>query len=541
MKHIHSVEVRGRKLLIYLPPSYSGNPDRRYPVAYVQDGGELFELVSNQLDHLAFKRKIREMIFVGVEPRNRHEEYTPWPAPALIEGGPSFGGKGQEYVDELADQIKPFIDERYRTMPDPEHTAILGGSFGGLIALFAGYWRPDRFGLLGLLSASFWYEGVLPFLREHPLPESVGRVYLSVGDCEGIYKTSIQKTMVPCTIEASNLLARDLPPERLRFELREGGTHDALYMAERFLQAIAFLFPVDAGGKDQHKDMAKHYVAAGRMQSALSAPPAGYAVPGTQVFDVRSEITRRSYRIMVSVPNSPPPKQGFGVLYSLDGNATFGTLAETMRLQGRKPHGYEPMVIVGIGYDSDEPIVTEPRFLDYTIPAEPSELPPRPGGLSWPAVGGAEEFADFIERELKPKVEELAPVDRRRQALFGHSLGGFFALHVLFSRPETFQSYIAGSPSIWWKEHDLMKRWPALEERMRRREIKASLLIGIGSEEKPSMIADAEQLYERMRPYAGETLRLKYRKFEQEGHISVLPPLISELMRFIGVKSEGNP
>ena len=107
---------------------------------------------------------------------------------------------------------------------------------------------------------------------------------------------------------------------------------------------------------------------------------------------------------------------------------------------------------------------------------------------------------------------------------------------MLFSRPGTYHTYIAGSPSIWWKDRQLMKRWPELEERLRRGAMEASVLIGIGAGEKPSMIEDAERLHELMLPYDGAGLRLRFRKFEDEGHVSVLHPLISEMLRFIGRK-----
>ncbi|MFF2885728.1 alpha/beta hydrolase [Paenibacillus sp. NPDC057967] len=523
MIHFQRIEALGRELLIYLPPSYHREPNRRFPVAYVQDGGELFEMVSNQLDHLAAQEKLEEILFVGVKPHNRNEEYTPWPAPPLLDSYPPFGGKGRQYVDELADRLKPYIDERYRTKPEAEHTAIIGGSFGGLISLFAGYWRPDVFGRLGILSASFWFEGVMSFVKEQPaLPDSL-RVYMSVGDCEGIYKSNIQRNMVPYSVEASELfLQKGFPAEQLRFELREGGTHDSLYMSEHLLRSLSWLFPVHV------EQAAKPSVTFESEESTEE-----YSIPGTRRFAIRSRKTGREYHIFLWQPKTAPPEEGYSVLYSLDGNATFGTLAEAMRLQGRKPHGMEPQVIVAIGYDSEEPIVSGPRFYDYTIPASLSELPARPDGSVWPEVGGAEAFADFIEDELMPVIEGMVRINRKRQTLFGHSLGGFFALHMLFSRPGSYQGYIAGSPSIWWKGHDLLKRWPEVEDKLRSGEIEASLLIGIGSDEKPSMVADAERLYELMLPYAGERFKLCYRKFDNEGHVSVLPPLVSELLRFI--------
>lgn len=79
---------------------------------------------------------------------------------------------------------------------------------------------------------------------------------------------------------------------------------------------------------------------------------------------------------------------------------------------------------------------------------------------------GAEQFLAFIEEELKPLIEREVPIDRTRQTLFGHSLGGWLVLYTLFTRSRAFQYYAAGSPSIWWKnrcivpvaEH-LIRQW----------------------------------------------------------------------------------
>ncbi|MDR6881146.1 alpha/beta hydrolase-fold protein [Bacillus sp. 3255] len=49
---------------------------------------------------------------------------------------------------------------------------------------------------------------------------------------------------------------------------------------------------------------------------------------------------------------------------------------------------------------------------------------------------------------MQPRVERDYAIDRKRQAILGHSLGGLFVLQTLFTRPQTFQTYVAGSPSI---------------------------------------------------------------------------------------------
>jgi predicted alpha/beta superfamily hydrolase len=331
LEWLKRIETNGRQLTVLLPRSYWTEEGRglRYPVAYVQDQGDLFQLVVNQLHHLALQGKLREIIFVGVHTDNRNDEYTPWPAPPLLSTYPAFGGQARAYLDELADSVKPFIDGQFRTKPKREHTAIIGGSFGGLVSLLGGLWRPDTFGLLGLLSASFWYEGVMPYLRENAAPRFDLRIYMSVGDMEGVYKTNIQRHMVEATLEARRLWqGKGFPDERLRFRLEEGGTHDALYMAGNLLRALPWLF----GPVDESADGG----ASAALAPVLSREAGGYAIPRTEQREIRARHSGRKYRIFISAPAVEPPAEGFPVLYTLDANATFASIAEAARLQRRR-------------------------------------------------------------------------------------------------------------------------------------------------------------------------------------------------------------
>lgn len=158
----------------------------------------------------------------------------------------------------------------------------------------------------------------------------------------------------------------------------------------------------------------------------------------------------RTYRISIARPDAPAPAQGYPVIYVVDGNALFRIVADSARFQAFRPSwtGIGPALVVGIGYPNDQMFDMPGRYFDLTTPL--------PGGGVSPAggppmkSGGADAFLDFIEDRVKPEVQRRVAVDRGRQTLFGHSLGGLFALHTLFVRPAAFQSYVAVSPSVWW-------------------------------------------------------------------------------------------
>ncbi|CAM3511890.1 MULTISPECIES: alpha/beta hydrolase [Paenibacillus] len=539
MNRYQKLSALDRELTLYLPPSYH-HSDRCYPVAYVQDGGDSFMDCLNYLEHLFKDGRLGELILVGIATENRNDEYTPWPAKSLLEGRPPFGGRGREYVDEVADRIKPYIDERYRTLPEAEHTGIVGASFGGLISMFAGYWRPDTFGRIGMLSASLWYEGVMEFIRGHEkLPPGL-RVYMSVGQYEGAYKQGIQQFMTPSNLEAYRIwTGEEGADSRVRLHVDPDGTHDPIFMSRRFPDAVSWLFAEDGRGAEKSRAAAEHdastagqAVAAEGIRGIPETAGPAYRISGTVTWSMQSESTGRVYRISVAEPMGPPPECGYPVLYSLDANASFGTLAEAVRLQSRTPRGITPSIIVGIGYDSDSPIVTDERFYDYTVPAAAHELPVRPNGMPWPETGGAEDFLDFIELQLIPRIASRYPVNPEKQSVFGHSLGGFFVLYALFTRPHIFRRYIAASPSVWWKQHVLYKTWEVSKPFLQPFDLQRELSIFVGTEEKPAMVQDARDLYEKLREHR-HLLHTELHEIEGEGHVSVLPSLVSPLLRLI--------
>ncbi|MNM02574.1 Ferri-bacillibactin esterase BesA [compost metagenome] len=527
----HSIEISGRRLTIWLPPSYPRS-NKRYPAVYIHDGGQLMLSSCNFVQMLFREGRLEELILVGISTACRTDDYSPWPAEALKEGRPSFGGHGPAYVDEIADRIKPYVDAHYRTAPEPEHTGMIGGSLGGLVTALAAYRRPDTFRRFGMLSPSFWFEGFRAFAEQTPLPSQDIRLYISAGSLEGIYKEGIQKHALSSIRDTADQWRRQaLHSGTLKLHIEDEATHDLVFMARQFPEALRELYPAAALPEEPLQVRSSEFQ---DQNAGSSRHHQRYAVPRTEVFDFSSAITGRKYRISVYTPSMPPPEEGFPVLYTVDMNAYFGSIAEAMTLQTRHPKGLKPAMIVGIGYPSDEPFVMDRRFLDLTVPADPEDL--RPDGTPWPANGEAEAFLDFIENEVMPMISRRYPAGSGKRSLFGHSLGGFFCLYTLMTRPYLFQTYIAGSPSIWWKDHVLFRMledWKCAENRPAAYPA-PSVLIAIGSLEKGMMLQDAQQMYEQIKLLEGRKLdRVAYHLFAEEGHVSVLHPLISRMLLFI--------
>lgn len=269
------------------------------------------------------------------------------------------------------------------------------------------------------------------------------------------------------------------------------------------------------------------------MKEVTNSDP--FTIVGTEQYNMVSKMNRE-YRIFVSKPSEKPPASGYPVIYLLDGNSIFGTVVEAIRIQSKRPEktGIVPAIVVGIGYPTEAPFSPH-RFYDYTMAQTDQEMPFKPDGKPWPKQGGASEFLSFIEEELKPKIHQTLKVDSNKQTIFGHSLGGLFVLYTLFTSPRSFQSYIAGSPSLHWNERNILAKERSFMARLEREAIHAKLLIGIGELEKEhkSNIGElAKKMSERLSFSKNRGLNVKFIQFEDECHTSVLPPLINKSLRF---------
>ncbi len=245
-----------------------------------------------------------------------------------------------------------------------------------------------------------------------------------------------------------------------------------------------------------------------------------------------------SYSIFIAWPEQPPPPEGYGAIFLLDANAAFGTMVEAMRLQSRRPAatGVKPLAVVGIGYPTDELLDVERRSHDL-VPANP-EL----------RAGGADRLLDLIEEQVVPLAKARLPLDPRFRSIFGHSLGGLFVLHALFTRPALFANYVAASPSIWVDaalvgvEARNFIANPATPAGRR-------LMMTVGEEEQPAptgggpnphverlgakrMLDNARALAATLQEKAGSLLETRLVVFPEENHASVLPAAISRALRF---------
>ncbi|KLJ01152.1 hypothetical protein WQ56_07595 [Luteimonas sp. FCS-9] len=200
-------------------------------------------------------------------------------------------------------------------------------------------------------------------------------------------------------------------------------------------------------------------------------------------FEVTSRDGLRSWRVHVAVPKSPAPASGYPALWMLDGNAALVEFDDALLAElAAQP---VPHALVFVGYPNDLRIDSEARTRDYT-PFE-GERPVR-DGTTIVGGGGADAMLETIERAIRPEVARRVPIDPARQTLWGHSLAGLFTLHTLYTRTGAFDTYAAGSPSLWWGDGAMLG---APERRFVANNAgrPARVLIGLGEGERTRQVA----------------------------------------------------
>jgi enterochelin esterase-like enzyme len=179
-------------------------------------------------------------------------------------------------------------------------------------------------------------------------------------------------------------------------------------------------------------------------------------------------------------------------------------------------------------------------------------------------VGGVDDFLQVIEKELKPKVAALVPVNAANQAIFGHSIGGLAVLRALFTQPNAFRTFIAASPAIWWDGDAVLSGEKAFNDMVTEGNASPRVLITVGANEPESpnppqsfidslpadkaaelnayvkmasqwngMVSGARNLAHRLETLTGgSSYNVAFVSFDGESHASTPPAALARGMQF---------
>ena len=170
-----------RDVWVWLPPSYSKNLKKHYPVVYMHDGQNCFDPatstfgvdwgIDETMTRLISAGKVREAIVVAAaSTADRDREYD-------------FSEKGDIYAQFIIKTLKPYIDSHYRTQPGRTSTFTMGSSMGATISFEMAWAYPEVFSKAAALSLPVFVtnSSIYHVLTNHPKPASPIQIYMDHG------------------------------------------------------------------------------------------------------------------------------------------------------------------------------------------------------------------------------------------------------------------------------------------------------------------------------------------------------------------------
>jgi len=213
----------------------------------MQDGQNIFDAATSffygmerhldeRAEALITQRAIRPLIIVGIYStgKDRINEYTPTRL-----AGTNKGGEANLYGKMLVEEIKPFIDARYRTLPGPSNTGLGGSSLGGLLTIYLGLNYPNVFGRLAVSSPACYWDDELIVRDVYSLPAKTHqRIWLAVGTAEPENFLSSTRSLREALVARGWKEGADL-----RYMEAAGAEHNPEAWSRRVDRLLAFLFP----------------------------------------------------------------------------------------------------------------------------------------------------------------------------------------------------------------------------------------------------------------------------------------------------------
>ena len=232
---------RYRKVWALLPHDYHSS-DKSYPVLYLQDAQNLFN-EGSEFGNWEIDKKLSvlaeygrgDIIVIAIEhgSQNRINEYI------FDNDKVANGSEGKKYIRFITDTLKPFVDEKYRTMKDRENTGIGGSSLGALISLYSGFLYPEVYSKLLIFSPSLWVEPNNNFpLMNFRIPFKT-KIYIYGGGQEG---SKMVKRIQVFEEYLKRWERKNLFDFEFRTSINPEGKHNEFYWSQEFPRAIEWLF-----------------------------------------------------------------------------------------------------------------------------------------------------------------------------------------------------------------------------------------------------------------------------------------------------------
>lgn len=265
--------------------------------------------------------------------------------------------------------------------------------------------------------------------------------------------------------------------------------------------------------------------------AAHSADAAPYTLANTAVHALPRSANGRDYTLYVGLPSSyaTSPARNYPVIYACDGYWDFSLLlAETgnLTVDGAMPE----CIVVGFSYTGDSPNYGALRQWDLT-----------PGYDAYAGTnsGHAAEFLGVIADEFIPFIERQYRVDRSFRVLTGSSYGGLFTVYALLEKMSLFQAYVAVSPSLWWRNRELLTRERTYAAA--HTALPVRLFLSYAGDESSSIRDSTRQLATNLRSTPYTDFALAVREIEGERHSGTKSEGYNRGLRFAFATLAPNP
>lgn len=261
-----------------------------------------------------------------------------------------------------------------------------------------------------------------------------------------------------------------------------------------------------------------------------------FHLPQSEVRSIHSNTNNKDYELYIQLPESyKSSKAIYPLIIVNDSSFAFPITSGAMALMGNNV--VKEAIVVGVSYSKgDDRTISRTR--DYT----PTYSPVEPNGHSSAArkvSGHAKEYTAFLADQVIPLLQKNYRVDTSNKIFVGHSFGGLLGSYILVNRPEVFDHYIIGSPSLWYDSNVIFE----MEKQYAKKHtsLKAHAMIYVdenNSSLNNKKTVDDVLAFERVlrsRNYSG--LNLQIEVIKGENHHSVFPGLVSRgLMAAIPLK-----
>jgi predicted alpha/beta superfamily hydrolase len=172
-----------------------------------------------------------------------------------------------------------------------------------------------------------------------------------------------------------------------------------------------------------------------------------FEIPRSNIIEIKDPDSERIYPLFIKLPRSYNNRKdkSYPVIYLTDAWYSFQIVSGATRFPMNTGKMQEA-IIVGISYSKGSRGPSS-RIRDYTHIED----------SSWKfQTGKAKEHISFIEKSIFSFIENNYRVNESR-TFVGNSLGGLLGAYILFTKPDMFNNYVLGSPSVWFKNNDILK------------------------------------------------------------------------------------